>query len=131
MTYNPWEHAAQLGLIVRRTPALGTLGLYERGNIWLRDDMTRRVERSVLTHEIAHALHGHEPTKDLVLHARNERVADRAAARRLIDYDDLARCAAITDDLGAWALELDVTGWILEARLRDLEKTGELSGACY
>lgn len=131
MTYNPWEHAAQLGLIVRRTPALGTLGLYEHGHIWVRDNLTRRVEKSVLTHEIAHALHGHEPTKDPVLHARNEHVADRDAARRLIDVDDLARCAAMSDDLGAWALELDVTGWILTARLHDLKKTGELSGACY
>lgn len=120
--YDPWEHAEQLGLLVRYTPSLGTLGLYDRGTIWLLPDLPRRVERCVLAHEIAHAVHGDDATNDRALYARREQRADREAARWLISEDDLRRCAQLTDDMGAWALELDVTGWILTARLQDLEK---------
>lgn len=124
--YDPWQHAVALGLSVRHVPHMDTLGLYADGEIALRTGMCRRVERCVLAHEIAHALHGHEPTNDPVLYARNERAADRHAARQLIQETDLRRAAAATADMGAWALELDVTGWILQARLEDLEKVGAL-----
>lgn len=124
--YDPWQHAAKLGLSVRHVPSLDTLGLYADGEIWLRGGLACRVERCVLAHEIAHALHGHEPTNDPVLYARNELAADRHAARQLIDEDDLRRAAAATSDMGVWALELDVTGWILQARLEDLEKAGAI-----
>lgn len=120
--YDPWEHAEQLGLSVRYTPSLGTMGLYEHGTIWLLPDMAQRVERCVLAHELSHAVHGDEPTNDRALYARREQRADREAARWLISEGDLRRCAQTTDDMGAWALELDVTGWILTARLQDIEK---------
>lgn len=121
MSYNPWEHVEQLGLSVRHAPSLGPLGLYECGAIWLRPDLSRRTERCVLAHEISHAINGDEPTNDVVLHARREVIADRDAARRLIPMHALEYAAQCSQDIGVWALELDVTGWILKARLKDLE----------
>ncbi|WP_286737675.1 ImmA/IrrE family metallo-endopeptidase [Kocuria sp. UBA1838] len=120
--YDPMDHADRLGLTVRHAPSLGTLGLYAHGTIWLRAGLSRRVERCVLAHEISHAIHGDEPTNDPALYARREQRADREAASWPLSKHDLRRCAAVTDDLGAWALELDVTGWILTARLHDLER---------
>lgn len=117
--YNPWQHADALGLGVQHVPRLPELGLYEGGTIYLREGLSHRTERCVLAHEVAHAVNGDEPTNDPCLYARREHRADRDAARRLITEADLRDVSAGTDDIGAWALDLHVTGWILEARLKD------------
>lgn len=121
--YDPFKHAASLGLAVRHVPHLETVGLYTDNHIYLREGLNRRTERCVLAHEISHAVHGDEPTKDPALYARRELRADREAAQWLIPDHALADCAAVTEDIGQWALELDVTGWILEARLKELDGT--------
>lgn len=117
--YDPWQHAASLGLVVRHVPHLPNQGTYRTGQIDLRDGLRRRVERCVLAHEIAHAVNGDEPTNDPYLYARRELRADRDAARRLIPDSFLRHVVIGSDDPGQWALELDVTSWILEARLKD------------
>lgn len=124
MTYDPWSHADALGIPVRYRPGLAWEGLWHHGTILLRPGLTRRVERSVLAHEIVHAEHDDQPTTDTVTHTRQERRADRIAAERLITPADLRAAQRISDDPGMWCHELDVTGWILTARL------GALHGTC-
>lgn len=52
--------------------------------IRLREGMTPRKERSVLAHELAHAIWGDVPSKFGPINARQERRADEWAALQLI-----------------------------------------------
>lgn len=74
-------------------------------------------ERSVLAHEINHALHADRPTRDAREIARRERRADEYAARRLITPQDYAAAERAVGDShpGALAIELDVCTWVVEA----------------
>jgi Zn-dependent peptidase ImmA (M78 family) len=76
--------------------------------------MRRLLERSVLAHELGHVCLGHRDSTP-----RNERQADRFAARHLIRPGDISRAAQQSPDPGAWCVELDVTPHILETYLRD------------
>lgn len=85
--------------------------------------LDRRTARCVLAHELAHALLGHTgspPYGDVGwLATRQEALADRWAARRLLAAPDVARAlVAHPDDPQAAALELDVTCDVLATWLR-------------
>jgi Zn-dependent peptidase ImmA (M78 family) len=114
--YDPYEHADRLNIEV----VYGTLrtanGLWlpDRRTIILQPRMRRLLERSVLAHELGHVCLGHRESTP-----RNERQADRYAARHLIRPGDIARAAQQSPDPGAWCVELDVTPHILETYLRD------------
>jgi hypothetical protein len=106
--YDPYEHADRLNIEV----VYGTLRT--ANGLILQPRMRRLLERSVLAHELGHVCLGHRESTP-----RNERQADRFAARHLIRPGDITRVAQQSPDPGAWCVELDVTPHILETYLRD------------
>jgi Zn-dependent peptidase ImmA (M78 family) len=85
----------------------------EHRTIILKRGMRVLQERSILAHELGHVCLGHEEST-----SRNEFLADRWAARKLIAADHLAEVARIHNDPAQWCIELDVTPHILETYLR-------------
>ena len=88
-SYDPYAHAHTLGVdIVWGTPGHGMLGRYDHASrtITLREGMRTRQERSVLAHELVHAVRGDEHDAwDASYSARRERSCDLLAAENLID----------------------------------------------
>lgn len=117
--YDPWDHADQLGIGVVWGGTQGHLGLWDGHTIHLAEDLTTREVPCVLGHELVHAEYQDEPTTDPHWSAKREARCDRIAARRLIDPHQLHDLLATTTDLGYIAVELGVTGWLLEAYLKD------------
>lgn len=113
--YDPFEHAARLGIrvVYGRLRTRNAMWIPEQRAIIVKQGLRRMTERSALAHELGHVCHGH--TED---HPLYERQADEWAARHLIDHDELLAAAAVSEDPGAWCVELDVTPQILEAYLR-------------
>lgn len=127
--YDPWRHLALMTHVafgVRRLPHGHGWWLRDVPGIALDDRLGRIRRRCVLAHELVHAEHD-DPNcatqgPDGVRIARwIERRAERTAARRLIDLDELAEAIA-------WAPlcpeqvadQLDVTTDVLLVRLRQL-----------
>ena len=117
--YSPTEEANNLGIpIVYGHPGEGRLGRWDGTRIIIRPNQTARVERSVICHELIHAIFD-EPHFPAVLSPRIEARCDRMAAEKLIDSDELRELAqAYPDDPGRVAYELGVTDRILEAYLK-------------
>lgn len=126
--YDPYRHADELGLRVETVPFSPHDGLWlpRRDLILLRSGMKAIQERCVLAHEIGHAVHGH-----LDDGPRNEAVADRYAAERLVDRDHLLDLMVWSPDAGRWSLELDVTTRMLAIylELHRLELAGRPAAA--
>lgn len=118
MTYDPFQHADELGLQVEYQRLRSALGLYihDEHRIILRTGLRARTERSVLAHEIAHHLHNDVPVESFWT-PRQERRADRTAAQMLINPKRLHQAQQASPDPGRWAAELDITGDILLAYL--------------
>lgn len=116
--YDPFEHAARLGIEVvrRRLDDENENGLWvpDLHAIFLRPGMRSIHERSVLSHELGHACLGHRETTP-----RNELRANRWAARKLIIPELLTRAAAHSPDPGTWCHELNVSADILDRYLKD------------
>lgn len=115
--YDPWEHAAMLGVpVVFRNdlPDHHMVACYsdEHAAIFLRPTLHRAVERCAIAHEIVHFEHGDVGTSIL-----QERRADRIAARRLIRPRRLLELEALTEDPAVVALELHVTERIMRAHM--------------
>ena len=126
--YNPWAHLAtqkDITFGVTRLPAgLGWWIPSERA-IVLDDRLTRVGRRVVLAHELAHVDLGHAEmawfgVKTDDLGRLLESQADRLAARRLIQVNDLADAIAASEDTWTVAEELDVDVDTLWIRLRHL-----------
>jgi len=84
--------------------------------IRLRRGMSSRLHRSVLAHELAHAVFGHVPSRFGPVAAKQERVAEEWAALRLIRHEDYRRAEELHDGhAGAIAQELGVVLSIVEA----------------
>ncbi|QLD10857.1 ImmA/IrrE family metallo-endopeptidase [Microbacterium oleivorans] len=89
----------------------------------LRPRMARRLHRSVLAHECAHAVHGDVVVADARLAERQERRADEWAAERLITLDDYGWAETLhSGHVEAMAVELDVTVTLVEAFRRVLAR---------
>lgn len=117
--YDPWLHVDYMNIPVEwGDPGGDGLGLWTGHSIILDAGLRAREARCVLAHEIVHAEFEDEPTRDHVWDARRETRCNRIAAERLINPIRLKELAATTDDIGIWAIELNVTGWILEAYLK-------------
>ena len=89
------------------TPGLRGLYDHHTRTIVLRDGMSERVTRSVLAHELAHALAGdtHTDSNPTLEHSR-----DAQAAAMLISPAEFYRASALYPDQPSMiALELDVT----------------------
>lgn len=90
--------------------------LHYSRTISLRNNLSERAFRSTLAHELAHAIHGDEPTGLAWMDSRIERRADEFAAQLLIDPAEYAAAEAQHgphDD--AIAYELGVTRHLLAA----------------
>ncbi|GAA3581309.1 hypothetical protein GCM10022198_00540 [Klugiella xanthotipulae] len=105
--YDPWEHAASLGITVVYYPLRTSKGMWvpERRMIFLRSQQRAFVERCVLAHELAHAENG-DPTGH---HPRYEARANRIAAERLINPRDLSELVRVYSDGDQICRELGVT----------------------
>lgn len=115
-TYDPYEHADRLGIRVVHGSIRSANGLWiaEDHLIILKRGLRAWHERQVLTHELAHCCLGHGHGR---VTGRDEFLADRWAARKLIAPDHLADVARMSPDPGVWALELGVTDHLLHLHL--------------
>jgi Zn-dependent peptidase ImmA (M78 family) len=104
--YDPWHHAEQLGIEVIETPLKTCHGLWvpDHNAILLHSRLRYVYKRTVLTHEIGHAVHGHEDDTP-----KNENQADKFAAYHLIDPDELAGLLDVSPDEQNLIAELGVT----------------------
>lgn len=99
--------------------------LHRKRLIRLRRGMARRLHRSVLTHECAHAVFADSPSAFGPVNAKQERRADEWAALRLIDLDDYKAAEMLHDGhIEAMAIELDVIDDIVAAFQRILFRFG-------
>lgn len=112
--YDPWEHAAHLGLdvLVRPLRTAHELWLPEVRTLVLKSGMRPASERVALSHGIGHAALGHEDDRP-----KHEKQADQFAARNLIDPDELADLYKWCPDEGRLIQELGVTRRLLRAYL--------------
>lgn len=81
---------------------------------------TQVERRSVLAHELGHALRGDLPCGDDALDVRQEGVVQQWAARKMIDLSALADALQWSDDPEEVAEALWVTPELLEVRVRHL-----------
>lgn len=89
----------------------------------LRPRMARRLHRSVLAHECAHAVFGDVVLDDRRQAERQERRADEWAAQHLITLEDYGWAETLhSGHVEAMAVELDVTVTIVEAYRRVLAR---------
>lgn len=124
--YDPWEHAARLGVRVERHPLAGTQWgryLHDRQLIVLRPGLSDIQARATLAHEVVHAEYGDRDTADRITHIRQERRADDIAAQRLISQEALARVARVHAYPQLIAAELGVPMWLLNAYHRRMQLT--------
>lgn len=123
------EAAAMLGLHVDYDADLPQDGRYYRDHnlILLREGMPARLHRSVLAHELCHAVFGDVPSRFGPVNAKQERRADEWAALRLITPDEYRDAETVHDGhAGAMAVELGVMVSILTAYQRVLLRAGDL-----
>lgn len=104
--YNPWAHAAQLGIPVHYRSDFpdGTWGMTNGERIWLADHQFSREMRSTLTHELVHIELGHSRRQPEATEAQ----VDLIAARRLIGPRGLPWASAQSGNPERMAELLDV-----------------------
>lgn len=111
--YDPWAHAQALGLvIIEQRLQHGRRGEYRHAErtIAMLPGLTEREARSVLAHEVQHALRGDVPSPSNLISARQELHARRAAARMLIDPVEYAAAEQLRGPhLASIAYELNVS----------------------
>lgn len=115
--FDPHEHARLNGITVDYVHALPDLGrLYvDEQAIVLRHGLDTITERCVLTHELGHHHYQHRCSTP-----RAEYQADRWAAAKLINPNDVVECGRVwPTNPEKWCWELGVTERILRAWLRD------------
>lgn len=94
---------------------------YHRLRAIVMDKRLNQVERrSVLAHELGHAIRGDTPCGTDILDARQETVVDQWAARQLITLEALADALRWSDDAHEVADSLWVTTDLLEVRIAHL-----------
>jgi Zn-dependent peptidase ImmA (M78 family) len=129
VTWSPWrELAARPDIWVHRCLLEDALGWWcpQERVILLDARLDRRTARSVLAHELGHAVLGHVGAEtfaeDEWLARRQERQADRWAAARLVRVADLAE-VLVERPAGpeVAASALNVTEAVLSVRLAMLE----------
>jgi Zn-dependent peptidase ImmA (M78 family) len=128
-SYDPFEHAEQLGLTIvyGRLRTANGLWIPDIRTIILQPRMRVIQERSVLAHEIGHADLGHRDDRP-----KHETLADRYAAEHLIDPDRLRDVAQWTPDLSKASLELGVTTKLMRIYMSthryDVDELARLAG---
>jgi Zn-dependent peptidase ImmA (M78 family) len=100
--------------------------VHARRVIILRPGMHARHHRSVLAHELAHALWGDVPSKFGPVNAKQERRAEEWAALRLIDREDYRYFEMVHEGRAAgMALDLGVMKSIVLAYQSLLQRIGD------
>ena len=119
-TYSPWVELGERPEIdLVWEPMVGRVGqyLHSERRITLDPRMPRHQARSVLCHELRHADAGDEHADCRKILTRQERLADRIAARLLIDVIDLADALVIHGEhVPAVATELRVSHKMVRVR---------------
>jgi Zn-dependent peptidase ImmA (M78 family) len=101
---------------------------HSTGLVLLNPRRTLTVQRVTLAHELGHAYYGHTWTDDVVLHRRQERLADEHAAELLIRLDEYVVAETVAGPhVGALARELGVTSHIVEAWQRCANRTRRIA----
>lgn len=94
--------------------------------IRLQEGISHRLHRSVLAHELCHAIFGDVPSKFGPVNAKQERRADEWAALRLIHHDDYRIAETIRDgNVKLIAQDLDVIEDIVHAYQRLMLRVGD------
>lgn len=122
------DMAGALGITIEHVELATRDGEYRHDLklIRLRSGMTLRKERSVLAHELAHAIWGDLPSQFGPVKAKQERRADEWAALRLIDPERYRAAEAQWEGhLGAIAYDLGVTTKLVVAFQRILARIGD------
>lgn len=114
MSYDPYEHAEQLGIEVLHRPIRTANGMWipDHNLIVIRSGMKARYDRSILAHELGHACYGHRDDRP-----KHEVQADRYAAEHMIDITMLRELIAWVSDSSKLAMELDVSPRLLRVYL--------------
>lgn len=114
MHYDPYLHAESLGIDVIERPIRSANGLWipDHNLIVLKSGMRAVYKRTTLAHEIGHAVLGHRDDRP-----KHEVLADRFAAERLIDRNNLLELGQWVDQPARLAAELGVTTRILRVYL--------------
>ena len=112
--YDPYAHAAELGIEVIHRPLRTMNGKWypQHNTIVIREGLRAVIDRSVLAHEIGHALLGHFDDRP-----KHEMQADRVAAENLISIDELRRVGRWAPHPNIIARELGVSGQLLRVYL--------------
>lgn len=121
--YCPWDELCTTDLHLEwRELSHGRVGEYEHATRTIRLDprMGETQRRAVLCHELRHAAAGDIPQRSSRRNAAQEARADDAAARLLIDVEDLGEAMRELDDTDAVAAMLDVPSDVLINRLLGL-----------
>lgn len=110
--YDPWDHAADMGLEVVLAPlrTAHELWLPERKLLVVHSRLRSTHQRNALAHGVAHAALGHEDDRP-----KHENQADKFAALNLIDPDELADLYKWCPDEQRIISELGVTKRLFRA----------------
>ena len=110
--------AEALGVRVREAPTPnGLWGIYDKPRhlITLSPGLSEAQYRSTLAHEIGHARYGHHGH-----HPKTERLADKWAAGKLLNFDMILEQARFTLATSEIAAQLNVMPWVVEAFVNTL-----------
>jgi Zn-dependent peptidase ImmA (M78 family) len=112
--YDPFEHAAALGLQIIERPirTAHELWLPDLHTIVIRTGLRAVHKRNAAAHGVAHAALGHEDDRP-----KHEHQADRLASVYLIDPNEFDAITKWTNEPAKIAVELGVTMRLLEAYL--------------
>lgn len=117
---NPKVLAAQMGIRVRTAPVpAGWWGVYDHKHqlVTLRPGLMAIQYACTLMHELGHAHYCH-----VGVTPKQELLANRWAAYRLIEFDRMVEVAAHVQNSAAVAAELGVLPSVLETYLKTLTK---------
>lgn len=123
-----FDYADAFGLTVEYAPLRNRDGEYrdDLKRIRLREGMPIRLLRSVLAHELGHAVFGDVPSMFGPSNAKMERRASEWAALRLITPDQYREVEQIRDGhVASMAHDLGVVDWIVTAYQGLLARLGD------
>jgi len=104
--YDPYEHAAELGVrVIHRELTAGTgLWVPDLNTVFIQERMRVVHDRSTLAHELGHVDLGHRDDRP-----KHEVMADRYAADHMVDPEHLVDLMRWSPDPSRWAHEMGVT----------------------
>lgn len=106
------SYAHSIGVRIREAAVpFGWWGVYDHRHrlITLKPGLGLAQRQSTLAHELGHAHYGHHGH-----HPKTERMADKWAARKLLNTDLVLHHAKTTLDVRELSANLDVMPWVLE-----------------